>query len=182
MDSLFAPWRMEWVDRDRSEDDADVECLFCHLPERGNDADNLVVARSDHCYVVLNNMPYNPGHVMTVPFDHEGEFHRLEETVLVDCMRTTQRVMAALEESLAPEGFNVGINLNAAGGASITDHMHVHVIPRWESDTSFMPLTANTAIVEEAVRETYDRVREALLLEDHATRGEGTDAVVLDGD
>lgn len=163
MDALFAPWRIEWVRRDRPEDDDAPSCPFCALPERGDDRENNIVARSESVYVLLNNMPYNPGHLMTIPYEHTGEFHALDETVLVDCVRTTQVVMSALDEALSPQGYNLGSNIGAAGGASITDHFHMHVIPRWGSDTSFMPLTANTAIVEEAVTETYDRLRDALL-------------------
>lgn len=168
MDSLFAPWRMDWVERDRP-DDGDGGCIFCDLPERGDDRENLVVARSDRAYVLLNNMPYNPGHAMTIPYDHGGEFHRIDDDVLFDCLKTGKRVIGALDRGLSPSGFNVGFNLGAAGGASVTDHLHMHVVPRWESDTSFMPLTANTAIVEEAVDETYQRLQEALLETDGAT-------------
>lgn len=171
MDPLYAPWRMQWVDRERPDDDGD-SCTFCDLPARGNDRENRIVARSDAAYVLLNNLPYNPGHVMVIPYDHVADYQHLDEEVLFDCMRTSQRVMRAIDRSLSPDGFNVGLNLGEAGGASIDDHLHMHVVPRWNSDTSFMPLVANTAIVEEAVDETYERLREALL-EDEAAESDG---------
>lgn len=177
MDSIFAPWRIEWVQRDRS--DEDDGCTFCNLSEGTNDRENLVVARSDHVYVLINNMPYNPGHTMVIPYDHVSEFHHLEESVLFDCMRTAQDVMTALDQSLSPGGFNVGLNIGDAGGASIVDHLHLHIIPRWGSDTSFMPLTGNTAVVEEAVDETYTRLREAMLDGEIPSSEGNTEAVSL---
>lgn len=163
MDSLFAPWRMDWVTRDRSGTSEHSDCIFCALPDHGEDRRNNVVARSDKVYLLLNNMPYNPGHLMAIPYEHSGALRTLDDECLLDCMKTTQLATRALDKSLSPDGFNIGFNIGAAGGASITEHLHMHIIPRWRSDTSFMPLTANTAIVEEAVKETYDRLRGALL-------------------
>ncbi|EMA26992.1 HIT family protein [Haloarcula japonica] len=163
MDALFAPWRMEWVTRDRSGDPDGPECPFCRLPVVDDDRENNIVARSDSSYVLLNNRPYNPGHVMTIPYEHTGEFQTLDERTVLDCMQTAQVAVQAVTDGLSPDGFNLGCNIGSAGGASINDHLHLHIIPRWESDTSFMPLTANTAIVEEAVNETYVRLRDALL-------------------
>lgn len=177
MDSLFAPWRMDWVQRESST--GDDECTFCELPARDDDRKSYIVCRTDHVYVLLNNRPYNPGHAMIIPFEHTRAFHRLDDEVLFDAMQTAQHVIEALNESLAPSGYNIGFNLGSAGGASIIDHLHMHVIPRWESDTSFMPLTANTAVVEEAIDETYDRLRDTLLEnETVSSEGEG-DAVSI---
>ncbi len=180
MDSLFAPWRMQWVNRERPDDEDDSGCPFCALVEQGDDRASNIVARSEYTFVLLNNMPYNPGHVMVLPYAHTGEFHTLDGRVLVDCMKTTQLVVTALNESLSPGGFNVGFNIGAAGGASITDHLHLHIIPRWESDTSFLPLTANTAVVEEAVDETYERLSDALLETAQVSAAEGNDSVRID--
>lgn len=177
MDSLFAPWRMEWVKQDRPDTIENDSCTFCALPDAGNDRKQNIVARSEHTYILLNNMPYNPGHVMVIPFEHTGEFHSLDETVLVDQIKTTKLTIAALEEALSPHGYNLGCNIGAAGGASITHHLHMHIIPRWGNDTSFMPLTANTAIVEEAVQETFIRLRDALL-EYESTAATNEDAAV----
>lgn len=163
MDSLFAPWRMNWVTRERPVDDDNTECVFCDLPSCDDDRRNNIVVRSEHTYVLLNNMPYNPGHVMILPYEHTGRFYTLAEDILVDYMKTMQTVINVIEESLAPDGFNIGFNVGAAGGASVTDHLHMHIIPRWESDTSFTPLIANTAIVEEAVDETYERLCQELI-------------------
>ena len=180
METLFAPWRMQWVNRDRPEDGSASGCTFCSLPG-GDDRTNNIVAKSDHCYVLLNNMPYNPGHSMIIPFDHKQSLLTLTDEVLLDYMKTTQIVLEALQEALTPSGYNIGCNIGTAGGASIPDHLHTHVIPRWESDTSFMPLTANTTIVEEALDETYDRLRDTLLENDVTEPLSNSEAIRIDG-
>lgn len=176
MDSLFAPWRMEWVQRDRETGEG---CIFCALPKGDGDRENLILARGEQSYVLLNNSPYNPGHAMVIPYEHTGQFDGLDETSLLDTMTTSQTVIEVLREGLSSDGFNVGFNLGEAGGASITDHLHMHIIPRWENDTSFMPLTGNTAIVEEAVVETYDRLHEVLLSDKRSAGTAGGGAVSL---
>ena len=179
MDSIFAPWRMQWVQRDHTEDNDDVKCTFCELPEKGDDRENRIIARSDHVYVLLNNMPYNPGHSMVIPYNHANKYQHLNESILMDCMKTAQQIIAALDRSLSPSGFNIGLKLGSAGGASIPDHLHTHIIPRWKSDTSFMPLTANTAVVEEAVDETYTRLREALAENEMISAKSESEAIYL---
>lgn len=176
MDALFAPWRMEWVQRDH---DTYEDCVFCALPDGTDDRKNLVLARSGRIYVLLNNSPYNPGHAMIIPYDHTGAFGGLDESILCDAMTTSQAMIEALEQALSPDGFNIGFNLGEAGGASVTDHLHMHLIPRWENDTSFMPLTGNTAVVEEAVAETYDRLHKVLRSRDSAATSSEGGAVSL---
>jgi ATP adenylyltransferase len=170
---------MQWVTRERPSDDGDAECIFCALPVGESDRENNIVARSRHAYVLLNNMPYNPGHLMVLPYEHTGEFYAIDDDDLLDYMKTAQKTMYAVQEALSPDGFNVGFNIGSAGGASIDDHLHMHIIPRWESDTSFMPLTANTAIVEEAVDETYERLHDALSELSGTEAGSDADAIEL---
>lgn len=179
MNTLFAPWRMKWVTRDREDDSGEYECLFCNLPDRGADQENLVVARSEHVYVLLNNRPYNPGHVMIIPFEHVGTINDLEDDLLLDMVRTMRALVRAIKAGLSPQGFNIGFNIGDAGGASIPDHVHMHVVPRWGNDTTFMPLTANTAIVEEAVAETYDRIHNGLAAHSGAPGDDLSEAVRL---
>jgi len=161
MEEVFAPWRIEWVERE--EKSADIEgCVFCALPERGADREHHIVARSEHAYVLLNNYPYNPGHVMVVPHDHTGTYGDLSDAVLLDHARLKQRTFAALEDAMAPAGFNAGLNLGGdAAGGSIGDHLHTHVVPRWDGDTNFMPVVADTKVIVEAIADTYDRLHEA---------------------
>lgn len=159
MEQLFAPWRIEYVERDGNE--AIDGCPFCVLPERENASEALVVAESEHAFVLLNNRPYNPGHAMVIPREHTGAYTDLEEDVLVDHARLKQRTIEALERAFDPDGINSGLNLGNASGGSIDDHLHTHVIPRWIGDTNFMPIVSETKVIVQAVEETYDQLHEA---------------------
>jgi ATP adenylyltransferase len=172
MDQVFAPWRIEWVERD---DEEGIEgCVFCEFPEANDDRNNLVVARSDHAFTMFNNYPYNPGHAMVIPREHTGDYRDLSEEVLLNHARLKQRTFDALETALSPDGFNAGLNLGEGAGGSISDHLHTHIVPRWEGDTNFMPVISDTKVIVEAVNETYDRVREAFGEQEGAERsGDG---------
>ncbi len=159
MDQLFAPWRIEWVEREG--DDEDSGCVFCRLPEESEDRDNRLVARSDHAFVLLNNYPYNPGHAMVIPYDHTGDYRDLSEAVLLDHARLKQRTFEAIDDALGPQAFNAGLNLGGPAGGSIEDHLHTHVVPRWGGDTNFMPVIGETKVIVEAIEDTYDRIHEA---------------------
>jgi ATP adenylyltransferase len=175
MDQVFAPWRIEWVERDDGGGDG---CPFCRLEAAGADRDSRIVARSDHAFVLLNNYPYNPGHAMVIPTRHTGEYAALSDEELLDCARLKVRTLAALEAGLDPDGVNTGENLGgAAAGGSIGDHIHTHVVPRWSGDTNFMPVVADTKVIVEAVDDTYGRLHEAFAGLDGAT-SDGADEAV----
>ncbi|MFB6310368.1 MAG: HIT domain-containing protein [Salinirussus sp.] len=178
MDQLFAPWRIEWVERD--EPNAEVDgCVFCTLATGSNDREHRVVARSEHAYVLLNNYPYNPGHAMVIPTTHEGSIGGLDDEYLLAKERLLGRTIEAMDAALEPEGYNIGYNLGgAAAGGSIADHLHAHVVPRWRGDTNFMPVIGDTKVIVEAIADTYDRLREAFAAQDDAT-DQGEDAAVL---
>jgi len=165
MDQIFAPWRIEWVEREDKNPDVE-KCVFCELPERAADRENRIVARSDHAFVMCNNSPYNPGHAMVIPREHTGDYRDLDDEVLLDHARLKQRTFDALETALDPDGFNAGLNLGRGAGGSIGDHLHTHVVPRWEGDTNFMPVISDTKVVVEALDESYDRVRTAFAEQD----------------
>ncbi|WP_336337797.1 HIT family protein [Haloarcula brevis] len=176
MDKVFAPWRIEWVEREETNPDAD--CVFCAFREDDDDRANNLVARSDRAFVLLNNYPYNPGHAMVIPHDHTGEYGDLDDETLLDHARLKQRTFDALEAALGPDAFNAGLNLGgSAAGGSIDDHLHTHVVPRWEGDTNFMPVVSDTKVVVEAVEDTYDRLHEAFA-EQAGTTVVGDDAAV----
>jgi len=168
MEQVFAPWRIEWVERE-DEDGGDDGCVFCAFAEDDADRDNRVVARSGHVYVLLNNYPYNPGHVMVIPHVHTGEYAALDDQVLVEHARLKQRTFDALEAALDPDGFNAGLNLGEGAGGSVSDHLHTHVVPRYEGDTNFMPVVGDTKVIVEALADTYDRLHEAYAEQDGAT-------------
>ncbi|WP_254862335.1 HIT family protein [Halovivax gelatinilyticus] len=176
MDQLYAPWRIEWVTRDRPPE-AESTCPFCELPERQDDRETFVVARSPRSFVLLNNYPYSPGHVMVIPRTHTGDFDSLEAETLLDHARLKQRTLAALEDAMDAEGFNVGLNLGTAAGGSIDDHVHTHVVPRWQGDTNFMPVVGDTKVIVEALDESYDQLHGAFAELDDATVVEESRAV-----
>ena len=161
MDRLFAPWRIEWVERDPAEDDIDG-CPFCVLPDRDADRKSRIVARTAHSFVILNNYPYAPGHVMVIPERHTGEWAALPDTELLDHARLKVATIDALEQGLGPDGINAGENLGGdAAGGSIEDHVHTHLVPRWRGDTNFMPVIGDTTVLVEALDDTYDRLHDA---------------------
>jgi len=168
MDQIVAPWRIEWVERE--DKNADLEgCPFCVLPERDEDRSNLVVARSEHSFVLLNNYPYNPGHTMVIPRRHVGTYEALPEAELLDHARLKQVTLRALKNGLNPDGFNIGMNLGEGAGGSIGDHIHTHIVPRWKGDTNFMPVIGETNVIVEAVADTYDRLHEGFTAQPETT-------------
>ncbi|PSP88703.1 HIT family hydrolase [Halobacteriales archaeon QS_4_69_34] len=184
MDQLFAPWRIEWVERDldresegSTPDSENGECPFCSLPAAAADRENRIVARGEHAFCLLNNYPYNPGHAMVIPYRHTGDYRDLSEEVLLGHARLTQRTISALDESLGPDGFNAGLNLGSAAGGSIGDHLHTHVVPRWAGDTNFMAVIGDTKVVVEALEDTYERLQAAFAAQEGVTI-DGTDEAV----
>jgi ATP adenylyltransferase len=110
----------------------------------------------------MNRYPYNNGHIMVAPFRHIGLLEQLDDTELFDIHRLLVRSIKAIEYTMKPQGFNIGINQGTVAGAGVTDHIHVHLIPRWQGDTNFMPICADTKVVSEALIETYNKIREGL--------------------
>ncbi|MGM0447247.1 MAG: HIT family protein [Methanobacteriota archaeon] len=182
MDRIFAPWRIEWVERDSDPIDG---CPFCVLPEREDAREARVVARSERNYVLLNNAPYNPGHAMVVPDDHVDDPTDLDDAVLLDHAKLTAATLDALRRDMNPDGVNTGQNLgdDAAGGS--IDHLHTHVVPRWSGDTNFMPVTGDTKVIVEAIERTYEHLHAGFAADEHAVDpgdSDAVDAVKLDFD
>jgi len=169
MEQVFAPWRIEWVRRPHDDPDID-DCVFCELPGLQADREYNLVARSEHAFVLLNNYPYNPGHAMVIPYEHAGEYESLDPAVLFDHARLQQRTIEAVQSALDPDGLNVGMNLGGdAAGGSIDDHLHTHVVPRWDGDANFMTVISETKVIVEALEDTYDRLHEAFAAQDGTT-------------
>ncbi|HEV8682196.1 MAG TPA: HIT domain-containing protein [Actinomycetota bacterium] len=159
MERLWTPWRMEYIKAAGAEDEPG--CIFCDLPARDDDEKNRILARSDKAFVILNAFPYNAGHLMVAPFRHVGELEELSAEELADLDALLQRSIRALKEEYAPQGFNIGMNLGRVAGAGIPDHVHWHVVPRWNGDTNFMPVVGQTKVLPELLQETYQRLRPA---------------------
>jgi ATP adenylyltransferase len=133
-------------------------CIFCELPARGDDVAALVLTRADHAFLMMNSFPYNPGHLMAAPFRHIGAFEELTDDEIVDLGRLLQAGIRALRREMEPDGYNVGMNLGRVAGAGFPDHLHWHVVPRWDGDTNFMPVVGETRVVPELVEQTYRRL------------------------
>ncbi|MDY6819104.1 MAG: HIT domain-containing protein [Halobacteriales archaeon] len=180
MDELFAPWRIEWVERD-AKNPAIEDCVFCELPSLGADRTQRVVATSERAYVLLNNYPYNPGHVMVIPRAHVGAYEELAEPDLLEHAKLKQRTLQAIDFAFEPDGCNAGLNLGGeASGGSIGDHLHTHIVPRWSGDTNFMPVIADTKVIVEGLADSYDRLHEAFADQAGATTDGTETAVQLD--
>jgi ATP adenylyltransferase len=157
VERLWAPWRMAYIGQAR--EGKDEGCLFCEKPKEGDDEKALIVARSELSFAILNRYPYNSGHLMVAPFRHVGELEAVEDDESLDMQRLMQRCVKALKQSMQPDGFNIGMNLGAAAGAGIPDHLHSHVVPRWNGDTNFMPVVGATKVLPTRLDETYSRLR-----------------------
>jgi len=159
MDSLHAPWRIEYILAPKP---ARAESIFAGIAQSSEDDANLVIARDRTCYALLNAYPYTGGHLMVVPYKQVQDLDGLTDEEMTDLMRLTRRCIAALKLVMRAEGFNVGINLGKVAGAGILEHLHIHVVPRWLGDTNFMPVLGATTVVPQALRELAGQLRVAL--------------------
>jgi len=157
MERLWAPWRMQYVGGKHP-----PGCLFCRVIENPDEPDaELVVWRPEGAIVVLNKFPYNPGHAMVAPTKHESTFEDLDDEPSLQLMRALRGTLRVLRTTLTPDGFNVGANIGSAAGAGIPDHVHLHVVPRWNGDTNFMAVIDDVKIVNEALGQTAEKLKRA---------------------
>jgi ATP adenylyltransferase len=157
VERLYTPWRREFIES--AAGDAPRACFLCdHAQHPENDRVNLVLARRESVFVLLNLYPYNSGHLMVAPFAHTGDLAGLDPAVASELMHVTQSSVLALRRAYSPEAFNIGLNLGKPAGAGVPDHLHVHVVPRWNGDTNFMPVLGETKVLPESLMQTYDRL------------------------
>jgi len=154
MERLWSPWRLAYVSGTKS----NTGCVFCDAP-RLPASESLLVDEGSTCYVVLNLYPYNNGHLMVVPYRHTGTLASLTTDELSEVIRLTQRAEIALTEAYQPHGLNVGINLGKPAGAGILDHLHVHLVPRWNGDTNFMTAIGDVRVLPEDLQASAKRLR-----------------------
>jgi ATP adenylyltransferase len=159
MDSLHAPWRIDYILAPKPDLD---ESLFTSIAQSDDDVGNLVIARDKTCFALLNRYPYNGGHLMVVPYRQTADLAGLTESELADLMLLTRRCQEALTRTMRPDGFNIGINLGRCAGAGIANHLHIHIVPRWTGDTNFMPVLASVGVIPQALTEVAAMLREAL--------------------
>ncbi len=158
MERLWAPWRLRYVEgsvRHRG-------CIFCEKPAAGDDVGELILLRGRRAYLIMNLFPYNTGHTMAVPFQHAADLAELDRETTAELFELVTWLTVAQRRVLRCEGFNIGLNLGAVAGAGISDHLHVHVVPRWQGDANFMPILANTMVMPELIPVTYAKLRAEL--------------------
>jgi ATP adenylyltransferase len=157
MKTLWAPWRMGYILSAKAEG-----CIFCELPKQANDRENLILYRSSYSYIIMNRFPYNNGHIMVVPYLHTSSLDGLNDETLLDFMKVTRHATRSVRKAFMPEGFNIGINLGKVAGAGMETHVHLHMVPRWAGDTSFMTVFDDVRVIPEHVLSTYDKLFAAL--------------------
>ena len=155
---LWSPWRMEYIHRAASP----RGCLFCRVAASKADRSNFVVGRRGTALVMLNRFPYNPAHLMVAPLRHVAAFRGLTAAERADLLELMARAEAALGREYRPDGMNVGANLGRVAGAGFPGHLHLHLVPRWNGDTNFMPTIGGTRVLPESLARTWARVRRAL--------------------
>jgi len=142
-------------------------CIFCNRLVRANDIESLILHRAEQCFLIMNLFPYNTGHLMIVPNAHVAEIDNIEPHVIAEMARLLPPVVRALRRVLGCDGFNIGFNQGAIAGAGVAEHLHQHVVPRWQGDANFMPIIAGTMVVPELIPSTYAKVRNELDAEIH---------------
>jgi ATP adenylyltransferase len=159
MDILRAPWRMEYINSASPDNKkADCSCIFCDYPRMQQDAENLIIARGEYVFLMMNKYPYSSGHLMVIPYRHTADFESLTDDENLDLMNIAKGAISVLKKELHPDGFNIGINLGKTAGAGIDSHLHLHIVPRWNGDTNFMSVTAETKVLPEALGTTWQRL------------------------
>jgi ATP adenylyltransferase len=160
MESLHAPWRIEYILAPKPSP-AD-NSLFTRIAQANDDVANHVIARARTCFALLNTYPYTGGHLMVVPYKQTADLNGLTEDELADLVKLTRRCVNALTRVMKPDGFNIGLNLGKVAGAGVVEHLHIHVVPRWGGDTNFMPVLAHTNVIPQALSEVAAQLRAAL--------------------
>jgi len=156
---LHAPWRIEYILSPKPELKSG---LFARIAQSSDDEANLVVARARTCFALLNRYPYNGGHLMVVPYKETPDLEGLTDEESTDLWQLVRRGINALKAIMKPDGFNVGINLGKVAGAGIHEHLHIHIVPRWNGDTNFMPVIAGTGVLPDALADIAAKLRTEL--------------------
>ena len=153
MERIWAPWRQSYVSNETS----DSCCIFCPHPAGKNDRERLILTRSGHSLMMLNRYPYTGGHLMVAPLRHVAQLDGLSDPELLDLMHLLRRGQALLKRAVSPDGFNIGINLGRAAGAGVEEHLHIHIVPRWNGDSNFMTVVGDVRVIPDGLMEAYER-------------------------
>lgn len=154
MKVLWAPWRMGYILSEK-----DQNCIFCPGADRTRDAERLILCVGERSLVMMNRFPYNNGHLLVAPLRHVPGLDDLNGKEMLDLLSTVRRAIKILKKVMAPEGFNVGLNLGHVAGAGVEEHMHFHIVPRWNGDTNYMTVLDDVRVIPEHIRNTYSKLR-----------------------
>ena len=154
MEPIWAPWRIEYIRMEKPKG-----CILCDKPKENNDGPNYILYRGEKNFVMMNNYPYNPGHLMVAPYRHVAVLDELSSEELYEHFDIVRRSLKVLRRVFNPGGFNLGINMGNVAGAGIEDHVHTHIVPRWQGDTNFMPVISATRVIPEALAEIYEQLK-----------------------
>jgi len=157
LERLWAPWREKFILCEKQ-----PGCFLCRTARENQDRKNLILFRGKRCFVILNRYPYNNGHLMVAPFRHVGKLEDLKEEEATELWKISQLCVKALKSGLKPQGINLGMNLGKVSGAGVADHIHLHIVPRWQGDTNFMPVLAETKLISVGLSNTYRLLKREL--------------------
>ncbi|MBD3418726.1 MAG: HIT domain-containing protein [Chitinivibrionales bacterium] len=159
MKNLWAPWRVKYIQSITHPDD---ECVFCKAPQRDKDKEMLILYRGRRNFIIMNKFPYNNGHMMVVPYVHMSSLDEQSDEGMLEMWQLARDCKKALSRTLHCDGANLGMNLGRVAGAGIDQHIHLHIVPRWNGDTNFMPVIHDTKVISQGMDETYDLLCSAL--------------------
>ena len=162
MQRMWSPWRSEYIETFKKPQRKRRGSLFTAAVKAGDDDEHLIVWRAEHCFVIMNRYPYNSGHVMVVPYRQVADIQGLTPNELAEIMTITQRSIRALDAVLGPHGYNFGANFGRVSGAGIENHIHFHIVPRWNGDTNFMPVLNEVKLISEFMDITYEKLKKAV--------------------
>ena len=154
MEHIWAPWRIQYIEMEKPQG-----CILCEKQSQNTDAQNYILYRGEKNFVILNAYPYNPGHLMIAPYRHIAGQEELTDEELHEHFEIARWSTKVLQQVLNPTGFNLGMNLRIVAGAGIAEHIHTHIVPRWQGDTNFMPVVADIKVFPEALAETYKKLK-----------------------
>lgn len=157
MDILWAPWRSKYVSE--ASKSKTTSCLFCDVVTKREDKNNWIIYRGKFSYIILNAFPYNPAHLMIVPYKHVSSIEMLDSNEFLEISQLLKISIKAIRRVYSPDGFNIGINIGRVAGAGIDQHVHVHVVPRWNGDANFMPVIGGIKVLPEMLEDTYNKLK-----------------------
>ena len=157
MKRLWSPWRMKYIENHGKEEG----CIFCNALAQQDNEKNLIVSRGKKAFVIVNLYPYTSGHIMVAPMAHQPSLELLNPDTRAEMMELVSQAIVVLKQIYKPQAFNVGANIGEAAGAGVPDHVHMHIVPRWNGDTNFMSTLGETRVLPESLEKTYKRIREA---------------------